>query len=150
MILTVIMLRIDKAPTVLLVLVKVYTIPCHNRGHINVMVDLQSCTDPLQILPGLSSETCQTGCNGSGDVSSIKVEGIDVKEEDVVVKEEKSIDSEEEECIDFKVKEGTGVKEEMSIDIKEEIPVDFSSPTIKSEQDKVSYKSVCLLPDTFN
>jgi hypothetical protein len=42
------------------------------------------------------------------------------------------------------------VKEDISIDIKEGIPVELSSPTIKTEQDEVSYKSVCLLPDTFN
>jgi len=142
MILTVTVLRINKPATVLPLLMKVYTIPCHDRGHINVMFVLQSYTDSLKVWPGSSSETCRTGCNGACDVSSIKVEGTDVKEEGIAVKEEKSTGSEEEEGIDIKAKEDAYVKEEMSIDIKEEIPVDLSSPTIKSEQDEVSYKSV--------
>jgi len=144
------MLRINKPAAVLSALMKVYSIPCHDRGHINVMLVLQSCTDSLQILPGSSSETCRTGCHGACDVSSIKVEGVDVKEEGIVVKEEKGIGSEEEEDIDIKEKESTYVKEETSIDIKNEIPENLSSSTIKSEQDEVSYKFVCLLPDTFN
>ena len=36
--LTVIMLKMYKAATVLSALMKVYTIPCHERGHINIMV----------------------------------------------------------------------------------------------------------------
>ena len=131
--------------------VKMCTIPCHDRGHINVTLVLQNCTDSVKVLLGSSSETSKTGCNDACDVSSEKVEGVGMKEEKGIgSEEEKGIGSEEEEGIDIKEKEGTDVKEEMSIDIKEEIPVELSSPTIKTEQDKVSYKSVCLLPDTFN
>jgi hypothetical protein len=99
---------------------------------------LQSCTDPLQILPSSSSETCQTGCNDACDVSRIKVEGINV-EDGIVVKEEMDIGREEEEGIDIKENELTDVKEEMSVFIKEEeIPFDTVVPTIKSEEDKVN------------
>ena len=56
----VIMEGIFKTATVLSVLMKVYTIPCHNTGHINVMLVLQSCTDSLHILPSSSSETIAT------------------------------------------------------------------------------------------
>ena len=42
---------ISEATTVLSALMKVYTIPCHDRGHINVMLVLQSCSDSLHILP---------------------------------------------------------------------------------------------------
>jgi hypothetical protein len=43
-----------KAAAVLSALMKVYIIPCHERGHINVMLVLQSCTDSLHNLPVLS------------------------------------------------------------------------------------------------
>jgi len=68
MILTVIMEGISKAATVLSVLIKVYTIPCHDRGYFNVVLVLQSCSDSLHILPGSSSETNATSdvvCNFS-------------------------------------------------------------------------------------
>ena len=47
MILTVIMEGISKAATVLSALMEVYTIPCHDRCHMNVMLVLQSCSDSL-------------------------------------------------------------------------------------------------------
>jgi hypothetical protein len=50
-------------------LMKVYSIPCHDRGHINGMLVLQSCTFP-------------TSSDGACNFSNIKVE------EDVVVIEE--------------------------------------------------------------
>ena len=56
--------------------------PFHDRGHINVMLVLQSCTDPLHILPGLSSETFPTSSDGIYDVNNIEVE------KDVVVIDE--------------------------------------------------------------
>jgi hypothetical protein len=100
---------------------------------------LQSCTDPLQILPGSSSETCQTGCDDACDVSRIKVEGINVEEDGTVVKEEMDIGSEKEEGIDVKENELTDVKQLMSVYIKEEeISFDTVEPTIESEQDKVN------------
>ena len=97
---------------------KVYTIPCHDRGYINVMLVLQSCSDSLHILPGSSTETNATS-DGACNFSDIEVE-----EDDVVVIEE-----------DFKV-----IHEEVDVGIKqEEIPGDITFPDIKSEPDEVSY-----------
>jgi hypothetical protein len=105
-----------------------YTIPCHNTGHINVMLVLQSCTDSLQVLPGSSNETFPTPSDGTCDVSNTAVQ------QDVVVVEEHFI----------------AVNKEAPIGIKqEEIPEDISFPDIKSEPDEVSYVCVCLLLDTF-
>jgi len=107
---------------------KVYSIACHDRGHIKVMLVLQSCTDSLQFLPGLSSETFPSSSDGTYDVSSIEVEEeIDVKEEGFIA-----------------------MNEEAAVCIKqEEIPEDITFPDIKSEPDEVSYMCVCLLLDTF-
>jgi len=57
MILTVIFEGISKAATVLPVLMKVCTIPHHDTGYLYVVLVLQSCSDPLHILP---SSSCQT------------------------------------------------------------------------------------------
>ena len=127
MILTVIIEGISKAATVVSVLMKVYTIHCPDRGHINVVLVLQSCSDSLHILPSSSSET-----NATSDVvcnfSNIEVE------EDVDVIEEIFI----------------SINEEVNRDIKqEEIPGDITFPDIKSEPDVVSYVCMCLLLDTF-
>ena len=93
-------------------------------GHINVMLVLQSCTDPLYILPNSSSVTYTTSCN----ISNVKVE------EDVAVKEEHFI----------------AVKEEVDLGIKqEEFPGDIIFPDINIEPDEVSYGCICLLLDTF-
>jgi len=75
-----------KAAAVLSALMKVYTIPCHDRGHIYVLLVLQSCIDPLHILPDSSSKTFSTSCN----ISNVKVmEDVDVKEEvDIDIKQE--------------------------------------------------------------
>ena len=116
---------------------KVYSIPCHDRGHINVMLVLQSCTDPLHILPGSSSEIFPTSSDGACNVSSMEVEDvIDVKEGGfVAIKEDFNID--------------IAIKEEVDISIKQEdIPEGITSD-IKSEPDEVSYMCVCLLFDTF-
>ena len=118
------MFRMYKAATVLSVLMKVYSIPCHDRGHINVMIVLQSCTDSLHILPGSSSETYATSCN---------ISNVNVKE-DVVVKEEGFI----------------SINEEVDLGIKqEEIPEDITFHDKNAEPDEVSYVCVCLLLDTF-
>jgi len=107
---------------------KVYTIPCHDTGHINVMVVLQSCTDSLRVLPGLFSEMCPTSPDGTNG-SSIEVE------ENAVVREEVFI----------------AINEEVAVRIKqEEIPGDINFPDIKSEPDEVSYVCICLLLDTFH
>jgi hypothetical protein len=102
---------IFRAATVLSVLLIVYTIPCYNTGHINVMLVLQSCTDSLQVLPGSSSETFPTPSDGTCDVSSTAV----VVEEGFIA-----------------------VNEEAHIGIKQEdIPEDISFPDIKVEPEKV-------------
>ena len=115
------MFRMYKAAAVLSVLMNVYSIPCHDRGHINVTLVLQSCTDCLRVLPSLSSETFPTTSDGTYDVGNVKFE------EDVDVIEECFIAVNKEEDIDIK---------------QEEIPEDITFPDIKAEPDKVSY--VCL------
>ena len=111
-----------KAAAVLSALMKVYAIPCHNRGHINAMLVLQSSTDSLHIPHGLPSESHATSSGGACNLSNIEVE------EHIVVIE----------------KADTGIKQE-------EIPEDINFPDIKAEPDEVSYVClyVCLLFDTF-
>ena len=102
---------------------KVYSIPFHYRGHINVMLVLQSCSDSLHILPSSSSETNAT-FGGVCNFTNVEVE------EDVAVIEEIFI----------------SINEEVDRGIKqEEIPRDITFPDIKSEPDEVSYFSLCLL-----
>jgi len=101
----------------------VYTIPCHNTGHINVMLVLQSCTDSLQVLPGSSGEMFPTSSDGTCDVSNTAVQ------QDAVVVEEGFM----------------AVNEEAHIGIKqEEIPEDIFFPDIKTEPNEVSYVCVCV------
>jgi len=126
MILTVIMQGISKAATVLLVLMKVCTIPFHDRDYINVMLVLQSCTDPLHILPVSSSETNATS-GSMYNFSNTEVGDVDVIEENFIA-----------------------INEEVDIGIKqEEIPGDITFPDIKCESDEVSYICICLLLETF-
>ena len=122
------MKRIFRSATVLLVWMKVYTIPCHNTGHINVLLVLQSCTDSLQVPPGSSSDTIPTQSDGTCDVSNTAVQ------QDAVV-----------------VVEGfLALNEEAPIGTKqEEIPEDIFFPDIKTETNEMSYVCVCLLLDTF-
>ena len=119
--LTVMMMRMYKEAAVLPALMKVYAIPYHDRGHINVMLVLQRCTDPLHILPDSSSEKYATSSDGACNSSSIEVEDdVDVIEEGFI-----------------------SMKEEADIGIKEEeIPEDIKFSGIKSEPDKVS--SMCV------
>jgi len=108
---------------------KLYIIPCHDRGYINVVLVLQSSTDSLHILPGSSGESHATSSDGACNFSNTKVE------EDVDVIEECFI----------------AVNEEADIGIKqEEIPEDINFPDIKAEPDEVSCVCVCLLLDTFS
>jgi len=125
MILTVIMEGISKAATVLSALMKVYTIPCHDRGHINVVLVLQSCSDSLHILPSSSCDTYTASSYFAYHVGNMKFEeDVDIKVEDgeVNVKTEKGIASEEEECISIKDEEAiySEVEEEENMHIKEE------------------------------
>jgi hypothetical protein len=116
--LTVIMLRMYKAGTLLSALMKVYTIPCHDRGHINFMLVSQSCTDPLHILPGSSSEKYATPSDGTCKSSNLEVEGdIDVREERFIA-----------------------INKEADVGIKQDI--NFSG--IKTEPDEVSSMCVCV------
>ena len=101
----------------------VHSVPCHDRGHINVIFVLQICTDSLHILPGSSSETFPTSSDGTCDVSNTAVE-------DVVVIEESFAPINKEAPVGFK---------------QEEISEDISFPDIKTEPDEVSYVCVCLL-----
>ena len=125
MILTVVLEGISKAAAVLSVLMKVCTIPCHDRGYCNVVLVLQSCTDSLHILPGSSSDTNTTSSDCAYHVGNVKVEvdlDLQVEEEEVNVKTEKGIDSEEEEGVGIKEEQGIYSEEEVKedIDIKEE------------------------------
>jgi hypothetical protein len=121
-------LQIFKMAAVISVLMKVYTIPCQDTGHINVMLVLQSCTDSLHIEPGLSSEMYPTSSDGTNG-SSIEVE------EDVRVIEEGFV----------------AINEQVAVRIKqEEIPGDINLPDVKSEPEEVIYVCVCLLLDTFH
>ena len=106
---------------------KVYTIPCCDRGNINVVLVVQSCTDSLQVLPSLSTETFPTPSDGTYDGNMNVEVGIYMQgEEEVNVKTEKEIVSEEEECIDVKEEDGiyNEEEEEEDIDTKEEEYVD--------------------------
>ena len=89
---------------------------------INILV-LQSCTDSLHFLPGLSNEKYATPSDGVCNYSSVEVE------EDVVI-----------------IEEGfTAINKEADIGIKEEeIPEDITFSGIKSEPDEVSSMCVCL------
>jgi hypothetical protein len=114
---------IFKDATELSVLMKVYIIIYHERGHINVMVGLQSCTDSLQVTPGTSCETIPTSSDGTYDVSNVKVEeDIDIKEE-VDVKTEECIDIKDEESIysEEEKEEDTDTKEVEDVNIIEEV-----------------------------
>ena len=126
MILTVAMEGISKAATVLPVLMKVYTIPCHDRVHINVLLVLQSCCHSLHIVPSSSSDTHASLSDCAFHIGNVKVmEDLDMQgEEKVTVKTEKDIGSEEEDCIGIKDEEGIYVEEEEEeeedMDVKEE------------------------------
>jgi len=126
MILTVILEGMSKAATVLPVLMKVYNIPCHDRDLINVMLVLQSCSDSLHIVPGVSSDTNATS-GGVCDFRNRKVEGdVDVIEETFVA-----------------------MHEEVDRSIKQEIAGDITFPDIMSEPNEVSYFCIHVVLGTF-
>jgi hypothetical protein len=123
--LTVVVLNIYNEAAVMLVLMKLYNIHCYDRGHINVMLVLQSCTHSVHDLPVSFSETLPASSDGACNISNTKVE-VDVGVEDVIVIEER--------------------REEAAVRIKqEEIPEDITFSDIKTEPDKVSYMCVCHL-----
>jgi len=99
-------------------------------GYINVMLVLQSCTDPLHILPGSSSDTYGTSSDCAYHVGHMKVEGdFDMQEvQEVNVKTEKGIGSEEEECIgieDEDIYSEEEEEEEKDIDTREMEDIDM-------------------------
>jgi len=102
---------------------KVCSIPCHDRGHINVMLVLWSCSDSLHILPSSSNETNATS-GGVCSFSNVEVEDV----EQVFLSINEEVDK--------------GIKQQ-------EIPGDVTFPDIMSEQDDVSYVCICLALDTF-
>jgi hypothetical protein len=87
------------------------------------MLVLQSCTDPLHILPGSSSVTHTASFN----ISNVKVE------KDINVIEACFIAMHKEEDLDIK---------------QEEIPEDINFSDIIAEPDEVRYVYTCLLLDT--
>jgi hypothetical protein len=117
-----------KTATLLLASRKVYTIPCHNTGHFDVMLVLQSCIDSLHILPRSPSESFPTPSDRTCVVSNTAVR------EDRVAVEELF----------------TAVNKQEDIDIKqEEIPDDITFLDINAEPDEVSYVCICMLSDLF-
>jgi len=139
---------IDFAATVLSVLMKMYTIPHHDRGYLNVALVLQSSSDSLHILPGSSSDTCATSSDCAYDVGNMEVEedlDMQEEEEEVNVKTEKGIGSEEEECLGIKDEEVVYSEEEVEdVVIKEE---EVEVIHIKEEED-VGIKEEVSLEDT--
>ena len=108
---------------------EVYTTSCPDRGYINVMLVLQSCSDPLHVLPGSSRDTCGTSSDCAYHVGNVKVEeDLDMQEaEEVNVKTEKGVGSEEEDCIGIKDEDdrySEEEEEEMDVDTKEEVSVE--------------------------
>ena len=90
-------------------------------GYINVMVVLQSCTDPLHIPLSTSSDTYVTSSDCAYNGGNMKVEvDLDMQqgEEEVNVKTEKGRGSEEEEEkeVDIKQEEDVDIKEEVSLE----------------------------------
>ena len=127
MILTFVLQGISKAATVFSVLMKNYTIPCHDRRYINVMLVLQSSSNSLHILPGLSSEP-NTMSGGVCSSSNVEVHDDGDVIEEIFISTNEEVDR--------------GIKQE-------EIPGDLTFPDIKSESDEVSYTCICMLLDTF-
>jgi hypothetical protein len=85
------------------------------------MLVLQSCTDPLYILPGSCNETFPTSSDGTCDVSNTAVQ------QNIFVAEEGFIAPNGEVDIGMK---------------QEEIPGNISFPDVQAELDEVSY--VCV------
>ena len=125
---------------------KVYIIRCHDRGHINVTLILQSCSDSLHILPSSSSDTYAASSECACHIGNMKfVEDLDMQEEEeeVNVKREKGIGGEEDECIGIKDEEVRYSKEEEEEDIaiKEEEDVGRKKEEDVGRKEEVSLES---------
>ena len=114
----------------------------------NCVLILQSFTNSRKLLVGLCSEK---SAKLSGDMHEgfrIKFDAtnMDIKEEEMSV-----IKVEEDSFLDVKEEETSVVKfeEEMLVDTKEDFCSYVNSPTIKAEQDQVSYICICPLFNTF-
>jgi len=133
MILTVILDGISKTASVLSDLVKVSTIPCHDRGFFNVVLILQSCSDCRHILPGSSCDAIATS-DCAYHVGNMKVEedlNMQVVEEELNGKTERGVVSEEEEWIGISDEEGIHSEEEVK---KEDVDInDVEDVGIKEE-----------------
>ena len=112
------------------------------------MLALQSCTDPLHIVPSSSSDTNAASSDCAYHIGNVKVEeDVDMQgeEAEVNVKIEKGIGSEEEECIGIKDEEGIYSEEEQ----EEEEDVDVKEEDIyKEEEDDVGIKEEVSLQVT--
>ena len=117
---TVILEGISKAAAVVSLFMKVYTIPCHYRGHINVMLVLQSCSDSLHILPSVSIQT-NAPSDGVCNFNTIEMPEDEDEIEEVFM------------SVNEDVNRGTK---------QEEVPGDIIFPDIKSEPHEVSY--ICM------
>ena len=112
----------------------------------NCVLILQSCTNSTEFLAGLCIEKSATLLMCMRERIEVEATDMDIKEGEMsVIKVEGCA------FMDIKEEETCVVKfEEMLVDTKEE---DFTgaenSPTIKAEQEKVSYICVCPLLDTF-
>jgi hypothetical protein len=115
----------------------------------NCMLVLQSSTNSPKVVAGLytGKSTTVSGDVHEGVSINTEVTGMDIKVEEmsvVKVEEDTFIGFKEEEIPAMKFMDGT------AINIKrEEIPWDVTSPTVKAEEDQVSYTCVCPLLDTF-
>ena len=90
-------------------------------------IGLQTCTDPLYILPGSPGESHATSSDGACNFSNIGDEEDGVKEEVfIAVNGEADI----------------GIKQEETLE-------DVNFLDIKAEPDEVSYVCICLLLDIF-
>jgi hypothetical protein len=114
-----------KAAAVLSALMKLYTIPCYDRSHINSMLVLQSSGVSLHVLPGSSVESRAKSSDGACNFSNIEFqEDVRVIEGLIAIIEEADI--------------GTR---------QEEIPEVAAFPDTNAEPDEVSYVCICLLLD---
>ena len=130
MISTAIVNGMSKTTTLLSVLRKVFSIPYQDRGHINIMLVSQSCTDSQQVMAASTKETLPTSFGGAYQVGSLKVEvdlDMQEEEEEVNVKPGNGVCSEEVECMDVKDEEAkySEAEEEEDIDAKEDKDVDI-------------------------
>ena len=113
----------------------------------NCVLILQSCTNSPKYLAGLCSQKSATMSGDAHESVRIKVEAsnMDIKEEMAVIKfeEDTFVDIKEEEISVEKFEEG------ILVDPKEEDSLGgINTPTVKAEQDPVSYNCVCPILDT--